>query len=53
MSTKQDLASPLNSYNLSFKGVQIRGRREAILQGDAQYLWVFSMELALHHPPGS
>jgi hypothetical protein len=32
MSTKQELASRLNSYNLAFKGVQIPGRRATILQ---------------------
>jgi hypothetical protein len=53
MSTKHDLASRLNSYNLSFKGEQIHGRRATILEGDAQYLWVFNMELASHLPSGS
>jgi hypothetical protein len=53
MSTKQELASRLNSYNLWFKGIQIPGRRATVLQGDTQYFWVFSMELSSHHPPGS
>ena len=33
MSTKHDLASRLNSYNLSFKGVQIPDRQVTILEG--------------------
>jgi hypothetical protein len=52
MSTKHDLASRLDSYNRSFKGAQIPDRRVTILQGDAQYLWVFTTERASHHPPG-
>jgi hypothetical protein len=48
MSTKHDVASRLNSYNLSFKGLQIPGRRARILQGDAQYLWLLKFWNSTH-----